>query len=124
MVLAIDVPTAVLIFGVVVLCVTTAISSLALPQLTLRRWRRRSPMVTFPVLERRVVTGRPAAIPRLGLPPAPRQQSATTDVRANSEDLREAERLVEHLLEHDPSRLAALLTRWIDADHELESTDA
>ena len=114
MVLAADVVTAALAIGVVVLCVTTAVSALALPS----PWRRRRRTVpAYPIRERRVITGPPATVPeRLALPPVPRQDAGRTD--GPEPDLREAESLVAHLLDHDPERLAELLAHWINADDD------
>ena len=110
--LAADLVSAALAIGVVVLCVTTAVSALALPS----PWRRRAR--TLPVArirERRVVTGPPATVPpQFALPPAPRQNPRPTDDHAAG--LREAESLVEHLIDHDPERFAELLAHWINAD--------
>lgn len=116
MVLAADVVTAALAIGVVVLCVTTAVSALALPSPW--RQRRRRAVQGYPVTERRVVTGPPVRA-SIALPPAPRQVAAPSD--GPTTGIREAESLVEHLLDHDPDRLAELLTHWINADDERES---
>lgn len=114
--LAADVVTVALVLGVVVLCVTTAISSLALPSIAWRRRRRRVAQ-HYPVVQRRVVTGPPATA-RYALPPAPRQHAHTPDDRECVAQLRDAESMIEHLLEHDPGRLAALLATWINTDHD------
>jgi hypothetical protein len=125
--IAIDIPTVLLVVGIVALCVTTAISSLALPTftITLRRRRRKRRTQTSPSHElppftpRRVITGRPAELRPIELP-APRQAGSAPDDPSSAADIRYAEELIEHLLEHHPQRLVDLLTRWIHGDVQLE----
>lgn len=118
--IATDVPTVLLVIGVLALVVTTALSSLAIPTLTFTRRRRPRPQMAQPAIPRRVVTGRPAALPPLALPPAPRQDPISTDDRPSATHVRDAETLIEHLVEHDPERLADMLTRWINSDPPLD----
>lgn len=117
--LAIDLVSFALVVGVAVLCVTTALSSLALPSVNSwrrKRRRRRAPL-QLPVAQRRVVTGPPATgRPPAPLPAAARQNAYSPDTFFRTPQLREAEVLVEHMLEHDPRRLAELITNWINSD--------
>lgn len=115
--LAVDFVTVALVVAVVVLCVTTAASALALPSWSWRRRHRGHHLPHYPVLQRRVVTGPPASAP-LALPPAPRQRPRTTDDRESAVQVHDAESLIEHLLENDPARLAALITAWINSDDD------
>lgn len=123
--IAIDIPTILLVIGIVALCVTTAISSLALPtfSITLRRRRRNRrtsrPHELPPFTPRRVITGRPAELRPIELP-APRQAGPAPDDPSSAADIRYAEELIEHLLEHHPQRLVDLLTRWIHGDVQPE----
>lgn len=125
---AVDVPVVALVVGIVILIITTAVSALSLPELTFRR--RRNVHLHFPPsVPRRVVTGRPAALPRtsadtdrivappIALPPAP---SAPVDPYPPSARrdalLDDAEAVIEHLIDNDPDLLADLFTRWINSD--------
>lgn len=82
--IAVDLPTAVLVLGVLVLCATSAVTALGLPSVERSRRRRRrsgarrSPadQLMPPVVARRVVTGRPATINDGPPPPTARPVNA------------------------------------------------
>lgn len=125
---AVDVPVIALVIGIVILIITTAVSALSLPELTFRR-RRHVHLHFPPSVPRRVVTGRPAALPRpspddgpnvapaIALPPAPPARVDPYRPSARRDALLDdAEAVIEHLIEHDPDRLADLFTRWINSD--------
>lgn len=132
--LASDVPTALLVVGVIVLCVTTAITTLALPTITISRRERRGhrpgrrfddglQTMIVPASYRRAVATPAVDVPVIELPPA-RQGHEAPDHRPTSSDIAAAEALLEHLLEHEPQRLAELMTTWISTDDELPATDS
>lgn len=127
--LAIDIAAAALIAGIVVLCVTTTITTLALPSF-LPSWRRRRqpPPPMIPVTYRRALA-EPPARPAIELPPAPRHRGAWLDDRVAQGDVDAAWALIERMLEHEPDRLVDILTRWISSDeadaptHQTDETD-
>ncbi len=107
--LAVDVAGVVLVAGILVLCGTTTITALTLPSFspTLRRRQRR----------RRVPFAVEPKAP-LALPPAPRHRRSSADGPVRDGDIDAAWDLIERLLEHDPDRLADVLTRWISSAHD------
>jgi len=127
-VLATDVPTTVLIVGVLILGATTAISALALPPITLSLRRRRSrptrplpvtaPDRYVPATYRRVITGQPASLPPVDLPADSRQTAGSTDDHPTSDEVAAAQALIEQLIEEEPQRLADLMNSLIRADDQ------
>jgi hypothetical protein len=130
--LATDVSAVLLVVGLAALGVTASVSSLALPSVSVsrrRRRRRRSTSVLPPVAQRRVITGRPAALPPAVPLPAGRAATAgrQTDVRPDdraSSVLRDAEALIERLIDQHPEQIAHMLTAWINAETEEPDTPA
>ncbi len=112
----IDVATVLLISGIVVLCITTAITALSLPSFS-PQWRRR-PRRDVPALtvSTRAVAARPVTKPALALPPAARHRSTVSDRHDSVDDVDTAWVLIERLLEQDPDRLVEVLTQWISDD--------
>lgn len=121
--IAIDTSTAVLAVAILTLCVTTAVTSLALPSFSFTR-RRRARETPPDRPARRVVTGRPARLPEypamtspaIELGPAPRPVRTPTDGRVGVEHVGDAVALIEQLLDEHPERLAELISLWVNED--------
>lgn len=113
---SIDVAVALLVVGVLALCVTTAATTLDI-RLPRGRRRRRVQSAAPGSPARRVITGPPASLPPIELGPAP----SGTAVRSAAggqppAEVREAEALIDRMLERDPELVARLFTSWIADD--------
>ncbi len=121
--LAVDLAGAVLVGGILVLCVTTTITALTLPSFN-PTWRRRprSDHGLLALSYRSTVADPP--LPTLALPAAPGHRVDSPDDRFEDGDIDAAWALIERLLEHDPDRLVEVLTRWISSAEPAEDLDA
>lgn len=127
---AVALSTAVLVAAILTLCVTTALTSLALPTMSLWRRRRPTPSGSVAIPEppvRRAVTGLPARLPTytpaapgaIELGPVAGPEPVPPDSPPDPAELRDAEALIEHLLERNPERLAELITLWLNEDEPI-----
>lgn len=120
--LGIDLATALLIAGIIVLCATTAITALALPSFGVYWRRRQRDDASATPATYGIVPPGPAARPALALP-APHRPSTPRDPNT-IDDVDTAWAMIERMLEHDPDRLVEVLTTWITEDLADPSIDA
>ena len=118
--LAVDVPLALLTVGVIVLCITTTATVLGLtPSMRRARERPSGQLALPPGSPRRVITGRPVELPdarahaapqpAIGSPGAVPAQTTVSAVEA-------AEATIIRMLDEHPETIARVLASWLDHD--------
>lgn len=118
------IPLTLMLVGALLLAGATVIIASAVPQWMWPKWlRRRHAEASPPALparplatQRRVVTGRPAALPPIGVSATRQLPALRHGRRPTHVDALRAEALVDHYLEHDPVNLAQVLSSWIATD--------